>query len=136
MIVVDTNIICYLYLPTEFTKYSEALLQLDGVWSAPLFWRSEFRNVLALYLRKNIIDLITALEIQEQAEQLLSGNEYQINSNTVLTLVHQSRCAAYDCEFIALARSFNQKLITTDKKLIKAFPSDTVTARDFVSGKS
>ena len=136
MVVVDTNIISYLYLPTEFTKYSEALLQIDSVWSAPIFWRSEFRNVLALYLRKNIIDLSTALEIQEQAEQLLSGNEYQVNSNTVLVLAHQSQCAAYDCEFIALARSFNKKLITTDKKLIKDFPSDTITAKDFVSNKN
>ena len=75
MVVVDTNIISYLYLPTEFTQYSELLLQLDSVWSAPILWRSEFRNILALYLRKNIIDLSTALEIQEQAEQLLAGNE-------------------------------------------------------------
>ena len=55
MIVVDTNIIAYLYLPTEYTEGAESLLIREPIWSAPSLWRSEFRNVLALYLRKDII---------------------------------------------------------------------------------
>ena len=35
MLVVDTNIISYLYFPTEYTQYSEALLELDLNWAAP-----------------------------------------------------------------------------------------------------
>jgi predicted nucleic acid-binding protein len=53
MIVVDTNIICYLYLLTKYTELAEQLLQKQPQWIAPVLWISEFRNVLTLYLRKN-----------------------------------------------------------------------------------
>ena len=36
MIVVDTNVIVYLYLPTEFTEQAEQLLEQEPVWAAPL----------------------------------------------------------------------------------------------------
>lgn len=135
MLVVDTNIISYLYLPTEYTTYSEALLKVDCQWVAPLIWKSEFRNVLALYMRKDILDLVAAMDIQSQAEELLSGNEFQVNSNQVLSLAQSSGCTAYDCEFIALAQSFDTVLTTTDRKLSKAFPDHTMTAKNFVEGK-
>ena len=50
MIVVDTNILVYLYLPTKYTPHAEKLLENDPVWIAPYLWRSEFRNVLALLM--------------------------------------------------------------------------------------
>lgn len=55
MIVVDTNIIAYLYLPHDCTDAAERLLIKQPEWAAPLLWRSEFRNVLALYLRKGVL---------------------------------------------------------------------------------
>ena len=64
MIVVDTNVIAYLYLPTEFTEQAEQLLEQEPVWTAPLLWRSEFRNVLALYLRRQLIGFEKALQLQ------------------------------------------------------------------------
>ena len=110
MIVADTNTIAYLYLPTEQTDDVVALLHKDPHWIAPLLWRSEFRNVLALYVRKNIVDLNTAIEMQAQAERQLMDNEYSVNSMDVLTLAKESGCSAYDCEFVSLARSLNLKL--------------------------
>jgi predicted nucleic acid-binding protein len=55
MIVVDTNVIAYLYLTGEYSDLSERLLEHDPDWMAPRLWRSEFRNVLALYLRKELL---------------------------------------------------------------------------------
>lgn len=133
MLVVDTNVISYLYLPTEYTKYSEALIAFDAHWAAPVLWKSEFRNVLSLYWRKNIIDLATALDMQHQAELLLADNEFQVESNNVLALAQASGCSAYDCEFISLAQFFTTKLISNDKKLIKAFPDHAVSLRDFIA---
>lgn len=132
MIVVDTNTVAYLYLPTEYTADVEILLDQDPHWIAPLLWRSEFRNILSLYVRKNIIDLDTALQMQGQAERQLTGNEYSVHSTDVLTLARDSGCSAYDCEFISVARSLNTTLVTGDRKLIAAFPDIAVAAKDYV----
>ncbi len=133
MIVVDTNTIAYLYLPTDFTDYCEQLLSIDREWVAPSLWRSELRNILALYLRKSILDFAAACNIQSQAELLLSGNEYMVDSINVLALCAESSCSAYDCEFVSLARSLNTRLITHDKNLLKTFPAIGITAKDFIA---
>lgn len=132
MIVADTNTIAYLYLPTEQTDDVVALLHKDPHWVAPLLWRSEFRNVLALYVKKHIIDLQTAISMQSQAERQLADNEYTINSMDVLTLATETGCSAYDCEFVSLAKALNLKLVTGDKKLIQTFPETTMTPGDYV----
>lgn len=133
MIVVDTNTIAYLYLPTDYTADVEALLDRDPNWIAPLLWRSEFRNILALYVRKNLVDIDTAQQMQAQAEVLLAGNEYAVNSTAVLTLAKDSGCSAYDCEFISIAKSLNLKLVTADKKLIATFPDIAMTAGNYLA---
>ena len=57
MIVVDANILCYYYLHTKYSSLVEALYNTDSHWIAPILWKSEFQNVLALYMRKKIINL-------------------------------------------------------------------------------
>ena len=122
MIVVDTNVIAALYLPNENSALAEALLLQDADWAAPMLWRSELRNVLALYLRKNLLNFEQACQIQNQAESLMIANEYQINSVEVLRLAQSSGCSTYDCEFVALARHLSVKLITQDKQILAQFP--------------
>jgi predicted nucleic acid-binding protein len=132
MIATDTNTIAYLYLPTDQTDNVVSLLHTDSQWIAPLLWRSELRNVLAMYVRKSIIDLSTAIAIQAQAEQQLADNEYTVNSMDVLTLAQKSGCSAYDCEFVSLATSLSLKLITGDQKLIQTFPNIAMTAGEYL----
>lgn len=122
MIVVDTNIISYLFLPTTYTELAEQLYQRDANWIAPPLWRSEFRNVLALYLRKDLIGFEDALALQEQAELLLAETEMEASSSKILELVNTSQCSAYDCEFVALAKDLNLRLVTQDKKMLAQFP--------------
>jgi predicted nucleic acid-binding protein len=132
MIVADTNIIAYFYLPTAFTDRVTEIYRQDPHWLAPVLWRSEFRNVLALYLRKELIGLNQALAIQEDAELMMKGNEYEITSAPVLALVHESNCSSYDCEFVSLARQFNTQLVTQDKNVLREFPSIAVSIADFL----
>jgi len=136
MIVVDTNIITYLLLPTPYSDSVDSLYKLDSHWVAPALWKSEFRNVLALYLRKEIIALEKALQLQEKAESIMIHNEFDISSSQVLTLVDKSSCSSYDCEFIALAHHLNAPLITQDKKLLREFPSTAVSVASFLSEKT
>ena len=126
MIVVDTNVLAYLYLPGEFTLAAEKLFEQHPDWAAPILWRSEFRNILAGYLRRKSISFELALSLQQEAEGLLAGFEFEVESHTVLELVQKSDCSAYDCEFIALAIQLDTQLVTGDKKLLRAFPNRAV----------
>ena len=126
MIVVDSNILAYLYLPSDRTSAAEALLEQDPEWAAPVLWRSEFRNILAGYMRRKTITFDQACSLQSEAESLLAGAEFEVNSSSVLELVRDSDCSAYDCEFIALAIKLNTKLVTVDKKLLREFPTRAV----------
>jgi predicted nucleic acid-binding protein len=122
MIVADTNVITYLGIDSPYTALAEQLLLKDCDWIVPRLWRSEFRNVLALYLRKALLTLDQALQIQSEMEDFLGGREYEVASFDVLRLANSSTCSAYDCEFVALAKSFEIKMVTLDRKLARTFP--------------
>jgi predicted nucleic acid-binding protein len=126
MIVVDSNVLAYLYLPGEYTAAAEALLEQDSDWAAPILWRSEFRNILAGYMRRKAITFEQAYSLQREAESLLEGTEFEVESLAVLELVRDSDCSAYDCEFIALAMRLDTKMVTMDKKLLRAFPKRAI----------
>lgn len=122
MIVVDSNVLAYLYLPGKFTEAAERLLEDDPDWHAPILWRSEFRNILTGFLRRGALAFEQALAIQHEAEALLDGAEHEVDSRQVLAHVQASDCSAYDCEFTALAETLGTRLVTMDRKLLKAFP--------------
>lgn len=126
MIVVDTNVLAYLYLPSEYTAHAEALLEQDSQWAAPVLWRSEFRNILAGFIRRGTLTFEQALSLQSEAESLLTGSEFEVDSSAVLELVRGSDCSAYDCEFIALAMRLKTQLVTMDGKLLRAFPDQAI----------
>lgn len=132
MIVVDTNIIASFYLPTDQTVHAEKLLAATPNWIAPILWRSEFRNVLALYMRKKMLTFDEAYAIQIEAESQFRDNEYELASHDVLTLVNTSECSAYDCEFVALAKQLNIQRVTNDNQLLKRFPDVAVSLREAV----
>jgi predicted nucleic acid-binding protein len=133
VIVVDTNVIAYLLIPGDYTAAARAALIHDPEWAAPMLWRSEFRNVLASYLRKEELSLKQALALQETAEELLLGREHLVASHDVLALAKTSGRSAYDCEFIVAARSLSVKLVTSDRPLLSSFPDDTVALNVFLS---
>lgn len=131
MIVVDTNVIAYLYLQGQHTDNVEKILIRDPAWCAPLLWRSEFRNILALYIRKKILTSQKALEIMRKAEELMNGNEYSVSSHDVIDLIKSSTCSAYDCEFVCLAKELGVPLITGDKKILTEFSKYSISITAF-----
>lgn len=126
MIVVDTNVLAYFFLRSDFTAAAEALYARDSDWVAPRLWRSEFRNVLTGCMRREGLALEKAQSIQAAAERLLAGREFESDSDWVLRLVSESQCSAYDCEFVALAQRLGLQLATADAKLRREFPTVAV----------
>lgn len=126
MIVVDTNVVAYLFLPGDFSARADAWLRHDRDWAAPLLWRSEFRNVLGGCLRRKQLGFDKACLIQREAQALLFGNEHEVDSQHVLELVRDSDCSAYDCEFVSAAMRLGVKLLTADSRLLKSFPQQTL----------
>ena len=63
-----------------------------------------------------------ARDIQAEAEHLLGGGEYDVDSTRVLELARDSDCSAYDCEFVALAELLDVPLVTADPGVLQTFP--------------
>lgn len=133
MIVADSNLIAYLLIRGDRTAEAEAVLLRDPAWTAPLLWRSEFRNVLALYVRQKHLSLRDAVQYMQEAETLLDGSEYQVESAPVLRLAEQTGRSAYDCEFVHLAQDLGVVLVTSDNRVLQSFPSVAVSMADFVT---
>jgi len=122
LIVVDTNVLAYLWLPGARSEAAESLLGHDPAWSAPLLWRSEFRNVASGMVRRKMLSLADAVTATRGAEEQMSGREYSVPSDVVLSLAAESGCTAYDAEFVALALELGVPLVTADGGILRAFP--------------
>lgn len=132
MIVVDSNILAYWLLPGDQMELAERVWQKDSNWIVPPLWKSEFRNILALFIRQKRISLPEAWEIMEEAELILENKMYDVLSGQVLRLVYESNCSAYDCEFVSLAKRFNITLVTADKQILREFPETAVSPQQFL----
>lgn len=126
MIVVDANVLAYLYLPGENTMRAEALWRDDPDWAAPVLWRSEFRNILTDGVRRGSLTLDQACRIQSRVESLMGGREYHVDSMQVLTLAYEGKCTAYDCEYVALALTLGIRLVTGNQQVLRSFPGVAV----------
>jgi predicted nucleic acid-binding protein len=134
MIVADTNLIAYLLLGGKSTPLARAVFQRDPSWAAPILWRSEFRSILAGYIRRGELSVKNAIVAQRKAEQLLAGREHIVASAQILQLVKSSTCSAYDCEFVALAERLRVPLVTSHKRILRDFPEVAIAPASFLKG--
>jgi predicted nucleic acid-binding protein len=135
MIVTDTNIIAHLTIRGEFSPLAEGVYAADASWAAPLLWRSEYRNTLMKYVQHRGMTIGSALLSLRSAQEIIGGNSYDVLSEKVLELALQSRCSAYDCEYVALAQELGVNLVTTDKQVLRAFPKTAVSLEKFAKKK-
>lgn len=131
MIVVDTNAVVHLLLGGEQTAAARRAFEKDPEWAAPILWRSEFRSVLAMLMRRQNLALAHAIEAAREAEILMAGREFTVETQAVLALTRESGCTAYDCEFVALASDLGVQLLTSDRELLAAFPILAVALEQF-----
>ena len=134
MIVIDTNVLAYLWIPGELTPLAEKALARDSAWVTSTLWRSEFRSVLSQYLRQGRLGMEAALRCLQGAELQMRGCEYLVPSALVMQAISESKCSAYDCEYVALAREMDVRLVTTDKQVLREFPGLAVGLESFARG--
>ncbi len=132
MIVTDVNLVAYLLLGGPEQRLAQRVFERDPTWAAPLLWRSEFRNVLAAFMRQRDLSLNEALRAHELADQLLGRQEFTVPGDRVLALVVDSDCSAYDCEYVALAEELAVPFVTADRQLLHAFPGRAISPKDFL----
>lgn len=135
MIVADNSLLVCFWLPSDFAKLAEAVKDQDKVWASPILWRSEFRNVLAGYLRRKTLTEAEANAAYLNVQKDLGANEYSVPTERIIKLVLASDCTAYDCEYVALAQDLGVPLVTTDKQVLKAFPKIAVALEKFARRK-
>jgi predicted nucleic acid-binding protein len=132
VIVVDTNLIAYCWLNGPQTETAQAVRAMDPDWHVPILWRSEFRSVLAGYMRHGAITFRQAQHIMSTVETDLADAEHEIDSRMVLELALNSKLSAYDCEYVVLARALGAALITADKAVLRAAPDVAMNMQDFL----
>ncbi len=111
MIVVDTNIIAYLYLDSEHTARAEALLQKDPEWPLHRYGGANFGTFWQGACAASQSASRMPGRCRPRPRDLMAGSEHDIDSHEVLKLVRDSDCSAYDCEFVALAEQLGVKLV-------------------------
>ncbi len=131
MIVADTNLVVHLTIRGEFSPFAETIYAEDGSWAAPLLWRSEYRNTLMKYVQYQGMTIASALLSLRSAEEVIGNRSYDVSSEKVLELAMQSKCTAYDCEYVCLAQDLGVPLVTTGKQVLKAFPKTAVSLEKF-----
>lgn len=133
MIVADTTLISYFTIEGELTEAAVGVREKDSVWAAPLLWKSEFANVLWLYVRRGTFGLDLALQHLDTAQDLVAGNTYAVAIAEALRLGADSGCTAYDCQYVTLAHQLDVPLVTHDQEVLDAFPETAMHPADFLA---
>ena len=129
MIVVDTNVICYLLMPGERTAAAERLYGADPEWIAPRLWLDELLNVLATSERQTFLYAEQAAAILRDAVDLMQDGTYEVPPERVLAIARRTGCSAYDSQFVALAEDRHLKLNTWDRKILERCPELAVAPK-------
>ena len=131
MIVVDTNIIAYRFIPGDKTEKVLTAQKKDPDWILPSLWRHEFLNVLSTVTRNRILNPDQCLNVWKSADRVLRSFERSVDMIKALSLSIEASVSAYEAQYIVLAESFMIKCLTEDRKLLKTFPAIAVSLEKF-----
>jgi predicted nucleic acid-binding protein len=132
VIVADTNLVARILLPTQDSDLARQVFAKDPDWVAPPLLRSELTNVFAQYHRAGKGALPDLTRLLDSAHDIVTA-EYAVAAARVLSLAADSRCSAYDCEFVALAEVLGVPLVTADRQVLRAFPGLAIDPETFLA---
>lgn len=130
MILIDTNVLVFLFLRGERTEEARALFAADNDWRSDSFLLVEFSNVLSTYVRSRDLKIEQATDLLEAAEKLMQTRLLNIPHAEALETANEFLVSAYDGRFLVLARRLNRRLVTEDAKLRRGAPELTQSIRE------
>ena len=133
MIVVDTNIVAYALIDGEHTGQSRALWQADPDWRLPVFWRYEFLNVLAAFVRRGGMDRQRASRLWTAARGWCHPMECTVDGAAALRLAIDQDLSAYDAQFVVLAQLLGIPLVSEDARLSQRCSETVVSMAEYLA---
>jgi predicted nucleic acid-binding protein len=130
VVLIDTNVLVYLLIESDFTGASQELRKRDPDWRSESFILIEFSNVLAREIALREMTLETAQSLLVKATELLGDGLARITHSSALDTAARFGITAYDARFLALARQAGLRLTTEDKQLRSAAPLLTQSIED------
>ncbi|MGH7441267.1 MAG: type II toxin-antitoxin system VapC family toxin [bacterium] len=126
MIVVDTNILVYLFVQGPKTGLAKRLLEHDPQWILPTLWRHEFHNVLVTHVQTKRLSQDQAERIWEKVVDLLADSEREADMAAALRMALEYKLTGYDAQFLALAEAQGVFCLSEDKALKVRAPAGRV----------
>lgn len=114
MMVVDANIIIYLFRESSFTSLARQAYALDRDWIVPELWEAEVLNGLMREVRAGFLSLNEAITAASNATAVLARKVHPCDPAEVLKTAAADHLTAYDAYYVTLARTMDVRLLTED----------------------
>lgn len=125
MVVVDTNVLAYLFLDGPFTTNARWLIAADPDWRRDRYVLVELTNVLRMTMRARELPLAEALAILHQSRGLIEQGLVDVAHDEVLRTSETAGVTAYDARFLVAAQALGVRPVTEDARLRRAAPELT-----------
>ena len=133
MIVVDINLIAYLYIKGDGTQLAQSVYRKNPNWSLPSLWRHEFLNILSTFVKEGGMPLPHAGRIWDHAIDRFLHSEQTIDYKRALVLSNQFKISSHDAQYLELADRLNITFVSEDAKLKKVMPHRVSSSKEYLN---
>lgn len=135
MIVLDVNVIVYALIEGTRTELARQVLRADPEWRLPGLWAHEFLNTLVTYVQHGGLERVAAESLWRRAALLFADCTRPTDPLAAINLALEYKIAAYDAQYLALARELQVFCVTADRELIRKAPALAKSLEDLCAGR-
>ena len=134
MVLVDTNVLAYLFLDGPYTDDARRLFAADSDWRSDRYVLVELTNVLRMAMRVRDLPLADAVTTLHRSRDVIEQGLVDVPHEEALRTSASLGVSAYDARFLAAARALGVKLVTEDARLRRAAPELTQSLTAALAG--
>ena len=135
MIVLDVNVIVYALIEGTRTELAREVLRADPEWRLPGLWAHEFVNALVTYAQHGGLERDQAESLWRRADLFFADCTRPTDPLIAINLALEYKIAAYDAQYLALARELEVFCVTADRELISKAPALAKSMEEFCAGR-